>query len=132
MSTGSAMAAKTAKARKLDMLEMRYIQSRGDCADYQRGRVMLPYGYQCRRGEEQTKWVYAHALTPMEQWAVRKGYISNPFPLPQGPKHTGRYFPVYYADGHRRMCKTLEDARTHLNDKGAVRLFDGARYEYAV
>lgn len=43
MSMGSPMAAKTAKARKMDMLEMRYIQSRGDAADYLRGRITLPY-----------------------------------------------------------------------------------------
>ena len=129
----SAVAANTAKARKYDIQERLYVQSRGDAADLQRGRTMAFYDDMNTYAEDRQAWVYRHMLTPCEEWAVRQGYCEHPFAdRPKPVARTGRMFPVYYSDGARRMCRSLEEARRHLNDEGAVRLFNGTGYEYAV
>lgn len=114
MATGSPMAAKTAKARKMSMLEMREIQSYGDRADYRRGR----YG---------TKPL----LTPTEQWAIRRGYIQNPMRTRKKVIKDPRKSAVYYADGKRRVFLRSEDAYENFESRNdAVKLWDGADGRY--
>lgn len=126
----SAVAANTLKARKYDIQERLYVQSRGDAADLQRGRTMAFYDDMNTNGEDRQAWKYKHMLTPCEEWAVRQGYCENPFAdRPKIVKRTGRMFPVYYAGGTRRMFSSLEEARAHLSDRGAVHLFNGKEYE---
>lgn len=80
MSLHSPMAAKDAKARRMSMQEFKYIQSRGDAADYRAGRYVPAYhGYRFTNDEANEKWSYDHALKPIEQWAVHNGYAQNPF-----------------------------------------------------
>lgn len=126
----SAVAANTLKARKYDIQERLYVQSRGDAADLQRGRTMSFYDDMNTYVEDRQAWKYRHLLTPCEEWAVRQGYCENPFAdRPKKTRPIGRMFPVYFEGGKRVMCATLEEARVMLLTSGAVRLFNGREYE---
>lgn len=125
------MAAKTAKARKLAMLEAMDNQAIGDAADYERGREVRVYdSFSSRREiERRERFIREHRmLSPSEQWAVREGYMVNPFlhEKPTAPVWT----PVDYADGTRRRFRSLEDGRAHLADAGAVRLWNPVEKKY--
>lgn len=105
--------ANTIKARKMDIMEFKYVQSRGDAADIQRGRV-LPFYDQfgmTRDAVAQEKWSRYHSLNPQEQYAVRSGAAPDPR---DEVKEVGtsrrRQFSVVYENGCRRIVRTLTDA----------------------
>lgn len=112
MNRSSVMAAKSAKARKMDMVERLYVQSRGDCADIQRGRALMFYDAEActRNPERQAEWFASHTLTPCEEWCVRHGYARNPF---EGVKPRRKTFMVaaYLADG-RRITMPIDRAES--------------------
>ena len=113
MATGSPMAVKTAKARKMDMLEMREIQSHGDIADYIRGRYPRDW----------------RKLTPMEQWAVRRGYCEDPFKDRPRKSAGDKKYIVYFADGKRQVYVSLERATARfMTDDNAVKMWDGLKF----
>ena len=120
MSRTNAMAAKSAKARKMDMVERLYVQSRGDCADIQRGRTLMFYDAEActRNPDRQADWFAHHTLTPCEEWCVRKGYARNPFEGIKSRKKSAMVA-AYLANG-RRITMTIDRA---LADPAVVRYF---------
>lgn len=132
MASRSPMALKDAKARRMSMQEFKYIQSRGDAADYRAGRYVPAYhGYRFTHDDVNEKWGYDHALKPIEQWAVRNGYAQNPFDdIRKKHQPVTNWFPVYFSDGTRRMCRSLDEACNALAS-GAVKMFDGEKYVFA-
>lgn len=126
MATRSPMAAKTAKARKMDIAERLYVQSRGDAADIQRGRTLMFYDtYGCTRNPKvQSEWAISHSLNPTEQWVIRKGYAKDPLAERcYAEKHDTIYAAVYYDNG-RRVIMPLEEARkAYFTDEHVVRYF---------
>lgn len=126
--TNPAVAANTAKARKMDVQEAMYVQFRGDCADIQRGRRLPFYDSDnCGRdADRQTEWAIRHTLTPCEEWAVRQGYIKNPFEEIWGRKAKSTD-PVagYTREGKRRIYRYLELA---IADPTVIRVYSKGEY----
>ena len=125
MATRSPMAAKTAKARKMDIQERLYVQYRGDCADIQRGRTLMFYDtWLCGRNPKvQAEWSVAHSLTPTEQWAIRMGYAKDPlankcYATPSEPPVMAA---VYYDNGRRVMMRLEQARQAFVNDAHVVR-----------
>lgn len=134
MATRSPMEEKTRKARKLAMLEAKYVQAVGDAADYERGREVRVYDHLSTRDQidRREKFVRERRmLTPIEDWCVAMGYAKNPF-IHEGKHEHTVLTPVDFPDGSRRRAKTIEEAREWLRN-GATRLWNvnEKHYEYA-
>lgn len=120
----SPMAAKTAKARKLSMLEAKAIQAVGDAADYERGREVRVYDHMSTYEEIDRRERFVRErrmLTPCEEWAVRRGYAANPF-VHQRPAVKVCWCAGYREDGRKIMIRSLEEARTML-ERGEIAKF---------
>lgn len=131
MSRSNPMAAKTAKARRMDIAEFKYIQSRGDAADYLAGREVRVYDHLSSRSEIDRREHFVRErrmLTPMEDWCVRRGYATNPFL--HGRQANIQWTPVYYADGQKLMIRRREDALAMLERGEVVKVWDSVEKRY--
>lgn len=131
------MTEKTRKARKMDIQEALYIQSRGIAADYIKGRCVAPYhsGSSSFDVEQRERFSYAHLLTPTEQWAVQRGYMKNPFAERPNRKVERDAFKsaVYLADGRRRVFLTADAAYEYFERRDdAVKIWDGVEGRYTL
>lgn len=135
MSSRSPMAAKTAKARKMAMLEAKYVQEVGDSADYLAGREVRVYDSLSSRADidRRERFVAEHRmLTPCEDWCVARGLIENPFVKQVESRKTLTLYPVDFPDGRRTRARSLAEARGMLTN-GALRLWnvEEKMYEYS-
>ena len=124
------MAAKTAKARKLSMLEAKWVQAVGDAADYERGREVRVYDHLSTREQIDRREDFVAArrsLTPVEDWCVAMGYMKNPYvEARERAKSKPRQVPcaVYFEDGRKLMVRTLDKAREMLYNGGVSKIWN--------
>lgn len=119
--------ANTRKARQMDIAEFKYIQFRGDKADYASERVLMFYDEwnMSRDAVKQEHYTAYNSLTPQEKYAVKSG--KAPDPRKREVKvgvGISRQVPVYYADGKRKLFADTISAMTEMyNNPSAVKVF---------
>lgn len=125
--TNKYVEANTRKARQMDIEEFKYIQFRGDKADYASERILMFYdGWNMtRNADKQEHYSAYNNLTPQEKYAVKSGKASDPRKR-EVKVNVGltRRVPVYYTNGKRRLFPDVVSAMTEvLGDESAVKVY---------
>ena len=125
--TNKYVEANTRKARQIDIAEFKYIQFRGDKADYASERILMFYdGWNMKRNaDKQEHYSAYHSLTPQEKYAVKSGKAPDPRKR-EIKVNVGltRRVPVYYTGGKRKLFPDVISAMTDmLNNESAIKLY---------
>lgn len=125
--TNKYVEANTRKARQIDIAEFKYIQFRGDKADYASERILMFYdGWNMKRNaDKQEHYSAYHSLTPQEKYAVKSGKASDPRKR-EVKVNVGltRRVPVYYTDGKRKLFPDVITGMAEvLKNTSAVKVY---------